>query len=198
MSTDSGSEPATASSGSDRPSLSSSVSALLPVPSPSVSTDSVGSKGKASCASGTPSLSSSESTASGMPSPSLSAQSAAQVAPVSAPSHRASPQQADTRGANRQNRFNAASTQLLPALSVPHTGRSPFGLPTLGSPQHHLCPPPWLPAQSDGQVTQFSPSPASHRPLPQLAPLDCAQSAGQLTQSSPISHVPLLLQLAGS
>ncbi len=54
------------------PSLSSSVSALLPVPSPSLSADSAGSSGNASVASGTPSLSSSGSHGSPAPSPSAS------------------------------------------------------------------------------------------------------------------------------
>ena len=54
------------------PSPSSSVSALFPRPSPSVSIDSAGLFGKASCSSGTPSPSSSESALSPTPSESVS------------------------------------------------------------------------------------------------------------------------------
>ena len=57
---------------SGSPSLSSSVSWLLPKPSPSVSSDSLPSKGNASTSSKTPSLSSSGSVWSGEPSPSKS------------------------------------------------------------------------------------------------------------------------------
>jgi hypothetical protein len=55
-----------------------------------------------------------------------------------------------------------------------------------------------LPAQSPGHVTQFSPSPPSHRPFPQSAPLTRAQSTAQLSQSSPGSQTPLVTQCAGS
>ena len=68
----SGSEPAAVSLVSEYPSLSSSVSALSPRPSPSLSEDSLGSSGKTSKESITPSLSSSGSIISGSPSPSLS------------------------------------------------------------------------------------------------------------------------------
>ena len=61
-----------ASSRSEIPSPSSSVSALSPVPSPSVSVSSVLSNGNASLASSVPSLSSSESTMSQTKSPSKS------------------------------------------------------------------------------------------------------------------------------
>jgi hypothetical protein len=51
-----------------------------------------------------------------------------------------------------------------------------------------------LPAQSDGQLTQSSPLPASHTPLPHWAPVEDpeTQSLGQLLQSSPRSHTPSL------
>ena len=67
-----GSEPAVFSFESEYPSLSSSPSALSPIPSLSLSEDSVGSRGKISLLSSTPSLSSSGSVASGIPSPSVS------------------------------------------------------------------------------------------------------------------------------
>ena len=60
------------SSKSLNPSPSSSVSALFPIPSASVSVHSAGSRGKASEVSTTPSLSSSVSTQSGIVSPSVS------------------------------------------------------------------------------------------------------------------------------
>ena len=72
VSTDSVGSNGNASLTSNTPSLSSSVSALLPMPSLSVSTDSVGSNGNASLTSNTPSLSSSVSTSLGIPSPSVS------------------------------------------------------------------------------------------------------------------------------
>ena len=68
----SGSEPAAVSLVSEYPSLSSSVSALSPRPSPSLSEDSLASSGKVSLVSFTPSLSSSGSITSAIPSPSLS------------------------------------------------------------------------------------------------------------------------------
>ncbi len=71
------------SSASGMPSLSSSVSAAFPVPSPSVSRDSVGSLGKRSRESSTPSLSSSGSTVSSAPSPSLSRSDRASTVTVS-------------------------------------------------------------------------------------------------------------------
>jgi hypothetical protein len=55
-----------------------------------------------------------------------------------------------------------------------------------------------LPAQSAGQVAQFSPSPASQSPLPHRAPLSCAQSAGQLMQSSSTLQNPSTTHQAGS
>ena len=67
-----GSEPAVISLASEYPSLSSSVSALSPRPSLSLSEDSSASNGKASLVSFTPSLSSSGSITSARPSPSLS------------------------------------------------------------------------------------------------------------------------------
>jgi hypothetical protein len=67
-----GSDPAVVSLASEYPSLSSSVSALSPIPSLSLSEDSLASKGKVSSSSLTPSLSSSESITSAIPSPSVS------------------------------------------------------------------------------------------------------------------------------
>ena len=50
----------------------------------------------------------------------------------------------------------------------------------------------WTPVQSWGQLRQSSPSPASQRPLPQVAAgrSNDGQSAPQLAQSSPASHTP--------
>ena len=70
--TSKGSEPQAISSASNCPSLSSSVSALFPMPSASVSNHSSLSNGKASFASSYPSLSSSVSIQSAMPSASVS------------------------------------------------------------------------------------------------------------------------------
>ena len=67
-----GFDPAAVSTASVKPSLSSSVSVLSPIPSPSVSSCSEGSNGNASDVSGVPSLSSSVSIASGIPSLSVS------------------------------------------------------------------------------------------------------------------------------
>ena len=75
------------------PSLSSSVSALLPIPSKSVSTLSVASNGKASSMSVTPSLSSSESALSPMPSESLSVHSLESLGKASSANATRSPSQ---------------------------------------------------------------------------------------------------------
>ena len=55
--------------------------------------------------------------------------------------------------------------------------------------------PPCLPRQSDGQLRQSSPFPASQMPLPQLAPLPAMQSFAQPWQFSPVSQVPLELHV---
>jgi hypothetical protein len=109
-----------------------------------------------------------------------------------------SPQQASTRTATRQKSSAAASMQRPSFTSSPQA----IGFVTWPSlkPQQNWLPtePCCFPAQSPGQVTQFSPSPASQRPLPQSAPLTSAQSAGQFKQSSPGSQTPFSTQFSGS
>ncbi len=117
-----------------------------------------------------------------------------QLDTVSAPSHSLSPQQACRRGSTRQNRLLLLSMQRLSLMSVPQP-MGPVAWPSSKPQQNCLdAEPVCLPAQSAGQVRQFSPSPPSHRPLPHSAPLTLSQSFGQLSQSSAGSHIPSLLQ----
>src|SRR6185369_9468868 len=51
--------------------------------------------------------------------------------------------------------------------------------------------PPCFPLQSAAHVRQFSPSPASQMPFPQVAPLP-VQSAGHVPQVSPAPQIPFV------
>ena len=84
------------------------------------------------------------------------------------------------------------SVQLNPPV-VHRASEQPTGFDPLKPQQKRLLGfPDWTPSQSWGQVTQSSPSPASHRPLPQSKPgsENDGQSRAQLSQSSPGSQVP--------
>ena len=104
-------------------------------------------------------------------------QSRTQVPAVSLPPQRPSPQHTLTgfRVQLEPHRFTSQPTGFVPAL--PQQKRVP-GLPL------------WIPAQSAGQETQLSPSPASQIPLPQTAPP--TQSCAQLAQVSLASHTPFV------
>ena len=104
-------------------------------------------------------------------------QSRSQVLAVSSPLHRPSPQHTAALSSVQEAPHRVASqpTGLVPPL--PQQKRFE-GLP--------LC----TPAQSAGQVTQFSPSPASQMPLPQKAPP--TQSCGHDAQVSVASQMPLV------
>jgi hypothetical protein len=118
-------------------------------------------------------------------------QSMAQSAQDSSPSQTRSPQQYEPGTAGTVVHWNPPE--------VHRASAQPTGFEPSPSPQQYRLDglPLWTPAQSDGQDTQSSPSPASQMPLPQTAPLEVpdGQSDGQLVQSSPASHTPSLSQV---
>lgn len=117
-----------------------------------------------------------------MPSPQTGGgpQSISQLNPSSTPSQVKSPQQVGAEGTSVQLPPQRGSLHASGFWPSPSSQQNlPDGLP--------FC----FPAQSCGQDTQSSPSPGSHTPFPQLAPLPLTQSAGHELQSSPHTlHAP--------